>query len=82
MAKEKLFTPGRFRQTKRQELLAEIQKWIIGIVVVLVIVVLCCIFCGNKEESNELNQSGQPTQVEDTNTTVEIETQESLVKKK
>lgn len=81
MAKEKLFTPEDFDKPKDKSFWQKYKKWIIGIVVVLVIVVLCCIFCGKKEESNKLNQSEQTTQVEDTNTTAEIETQESSVKK-
>lgn len=81
MAKEKLFTPEDFDKPKDKSSWQKYKIWIIGIVVLLIIVVLCCIFCGKKEESTELNQSEQTTQVEDTNTTAEIETQEFSVKK-
>lgn len=81
MAKEKLFTPEDFDKPKDKSFWQKYKRWIIGIVVVLLIVVLCFIFCGKKEESNKLNHSEQTTQVEDINTTAEIETQESSVKK-
>ena len=79
MAKEKLFTPEDFDKPKNKSFWQKYKGWIIGIVVLLIIITLCCIFCGKKEDSTELNQSEQTTQVKDTNTTAEIETLESPV---
>lgn len=79
MAKEKLFTPEDFDKPKDKSFRQKYKGWIIGIVALLIIVALCCIFCGKKEDSTEQNQTGQTTQVEETNTTAEIEEQKSPV---
>ena len=79
MAKEKLFTPEDFDKPKDKSLWQKYKGWIIGFVALLIIVALCCIFCGKKEDSTELDQSEQTTQVKDTNTTAEIEILESSV---
>lgn len=79
MAKEKLFTPEDFDKPKDKSFWQKYTRWIIGIGVLLIVVTLCCIFCGKKEDSTELNQSELTAQVNDTKTTAEIEILESSV---